>query len=76
MHRMDTRQDAWAVDVRCMKIRDELRPLYRDVFGAPYESHILTAGTDYTEQSIRFCRDVYALGYNIVWDPDMILRID
>jgi glycosyltransferase involved in cell wall biosynthesis len=76
MHRMDTRQDAWAVDVRCMKIRDELRPLYRDVFGAPYESHILTAGTDYTEQSIRFCRDAYALGYNIVWDPDMILRID
>lgn len=77
MHRMDTRQDCDAVDVRCMLIRDELRPLYQTVFGAPYETHVMRRGEDDLKAlSLEFCREVRKLGYLIVWDPGMVNRTD
>lgn len=72
-YRAQTVQDAYAVDVRCMKIRAELRTLYREVFGAPYEEHVMREDDrSLSEKSIRFCRRVRELGYLIVWDPSMI----
>lgn len=71
MHRADTRQDADAVDVRCMEIRDELRPLYQSVFNASYDRHVMKPEEDLKDKSLDFCRQVRQKGYLIVWDPNM-----
>lgn len=71
MHIMDTRHDCTAVDVRCMKIRPELRGLYEEVFGSPYESHVLLPDRDYRKESLDFCRRAAEAGYRIVWEPEM-----
>ena len=71
MHRADTAQDAAAVDVRCMRIRPELQGLYKEVFGATYETHFMPASRDYKEKSIRFCREAAKMGYVTVWDPSL-----
>ncbi len=73
MHRADTRQNAYAVDVRCMEIRDELRPLYQSVFNAAYETHVMHIGDEALKlKSIEFCRLAAEQGYLIVWDPSII----
>lgn len=71
MHRADTMQDAPAVDVRCMEIRDELRPLYQAVFNASYEGHVMKRADDLKAMSLEFCRQVRQQGYLVVWDPEM-----
>ncbi len=71
MHRADTMQDAVAVDVRCMEIRDELRPLYQTVFNVAYDRHVMKQTDDLKERSLEFCREVRQQGYLIVWDPFM-----
>ena len=72
MHRADTRQTAVAVDVRCMEIRPELRPLYREIFGAPYEEHILKGSTEQLRsRSIEFCHRARLMGYRTVFEPAM-----
>lgn len=37
MHRASISQEAYAVDVRCMKVRRELRPMFEEIFGVRYE---------------------------------------
>ncbi|SEA13189.1 Glycosyl transferase family 2 [Lachnospiraceae bacterium NK3A20] len=77
MHRADTMQDVAAVDVRCMQIRDELRPVYQAVFNASYETHIMKAGEDELRiMSLEFCRQARNMGYLIVWDPRMSRRME
>ena len=71
MHLADTMQDAQAVDVRCMEIRDELRPLYQTVFNASYEGHVMKHTDDLKTMSLEFCRQVRQQGYLVVWDPEM-----
>ena len=71
MHRADTCQTADAVDVRCMIIRDELRPLYQSVFNHTYEEHVMRPEEDLKARSLEFCRQVRQKGYLIVWDPEM-----
>lgn len=72
MHRADTVQDCDAVDVRCMMIRDELRPLYQDIFNAAYDPHGMQEDGGLKEKSVRFCREARQRGYLIVWDPAMV----
>ena len=76
MHRADTRQNADAVDVRCMLIRDELRPLYQSVFNEAYDLHVMRAEDDLKERSLDFCRQVRQKGYLIVWDPEMTFTVN
>ena len=71
MHRADTVQDAAAVDVRCMLIRDELRPLYQSVFHADYDDHIMKEEDKLVRRSLSFCKQAAEMGYLIVWDPTM-----
>ena len=75
MHRADTRQDAFAVDVRCMKIRSELFGLYEEVFGSQYYSHVMLPEADYHDQCIEFCQRALKLGYMTVWEPSMVTVI-
>ena len=75
MHRADTRQDAEAVDVRCMQIRDSLRGLYQDVFNADYDEHVFKGNDDLTARSIEFCKRAREKGYLVLWDPSMTYTI-
>lgn len=69
-----TVQNAWSVDVRCMKIREELYSLYEEVFGCSYEGHIMYADENLGALSRQFCARVREMGYTIVWNP-MLKRI-
>ncbi|WP_408070095.1 glycosyltransferase family 2 protein [Butyrivibrio sp. JL13D10] len=71
-------QDTDAVDVRCMKIRPELKQLYKEIFGVSYKDttdgnsiNTESIGTDaeLKEKSIRFGQAVRQLGYKVLWDP-------
>jgi hypothetical protein len=69
-----TVQNAWAVDVRCMKIREELYSLYEEVFGCSYDGHVMYADENLRKLSREFCSRVREMGYTIVWNP-MLKRV-
>lgn len=90
MHRASVSQEAYAVDVRCMKVRKELYGLFEEVFGIPYFEDLLTESFDYKEagydrlpiedkglrdKSIRFCSRVREAGYTVVWDPEFHVQL-
>lgn len=90
MHRAAVAQEAYAVDVRCMKVREELWEIFEGVFGVPYTEehgtgrfHSVEAGYDrlgiedrgLKEKSIRFCRCVWEAGYTVVWLPDIYVQL-
>ncbi len=71
-------QDTDAVDLRCMRIRSELKTLYEEIFGIPYtdttkggEISLDSIGDDreLLEKCIRFGHAVRQLGYKVLWDP-------
>ncbi|MDO5133605.1 MAG: glycosyltransferase [Eubacteriales bacterium] len=64
-----TMQNAWAVDVRCMRIRKELYSLYEEVFGCSYEGHVMYRGENLGILSRQFCTRVREMGYTIIWNP-------
>lgn len=83
MHRASLCQDAYAVDLRCMRVRRELWGIFEDVFGIPYKE--TKAGgyrqfcydgknkadaDQYLEKCMEFGRRVRKAGYTIVWIPD------
>ncbi|NLL77831.1 MAG: glycosyltransferase [Clostridiales bacterium] len=86
MHRASLLQEAYAVDVRCMKIRNELRKMFEETFGVPYEEEGITGYFAYEklknfmkeaelkEKSMDFCKKVRAEGYTIVYTPDVAVR--
>ena len=70
-----TVQDAYAVDVRCMQVRAELRSLFSEIFGFAYgDARARWEGDpqELRQKSITFCRTVREMGYLIVWDPAYI----
>lgn len=75
MHRATLAQEAYAVDIRCMKVREELWKLYEEVTGLPYGSareRETTIEKEATiEQSLEFCKRVRQAGYSIVWMPEI-----
>ncbi|MDR2547282.1 MAG: glycosyltransferase [Lachnospiraceae bacterium] len=64
MRRASLVQEAYAVDVRCMKVSPLLTDIYAE-FCADLQD------TDCVALSLRFCETVRALGYIILWDPQM-----
>lgn len=64
-----TVQNAWAVDVRCMRIRKELYSLYEEIFGCSYDGHVMYRGKDLGALSRQFCSRVREMGYTIIWNP-------
>jgi hypothetical protein len=69
-----TVQNAWAIDVRCMKIREELFSVYEEVFGCSYDGHVMYADENLGTLSREFCARIREMGYTIVWNP-MLKRI-
>ena len=83
-HLAALQQDAFAVDLRCMKVRPECWELYRQLTGIPYcagngDPVKLPDQWDKAEirkRSIALCRAVQERGYRILWDPQMVQKTD
>ena len=76
LHRAVLAQDAKAVDIRNIKLRRELWGLFEEIAGVPYtcrsgelvfDSDILPENADYTELSLRLCKEIRKRGYRILW---------
>lgn len=85
MHQAALQQDAWAVDVRCMRVRPELWELFRTITGVKYKENpdtnlfdfrLLSSDTDYPEVSKRLCQEVRKQSYRILWDPKRSQKIE
>lgn len=85
MHRAVLQQEAEMIDIRCMKVSRPAEAVLEELIGLPYLQHpgtgrfdwrdCLNDDVDYLDLSKRFCERIRALGYRIVWDPDMIEKI-
>ena len=91
MHRAVLRQDAWAVDIRCVMVEQEMQEWFEDVVGVPYVSRMIKAGAmgeveifdadslpadaDITELSLRLAAVAQEKGYGVLWDPCITLKI-
>lgn len=84
MHRAVLTQQAEAVDIRCIQVREECRELFERVVGVPYkeiyedgnqesifDASILPKDTDYKALSIKFCKELQKAGYRILYQPRM-----
>ncbi len=77
MHRAALQQEAYGVDVRNIRVREELQELYEEVTGMTYvrddikNKSIFKEEKDWENLSLAFAKEVHKRGYIIVWDPDM-----
>ena len=86
MHRAVLQQEAEMIDVRCMKISGAAETVLEELIGLPYLKHpgtgrfdwrdCLNEGVDYLELSRKFCEKIRNMGYRIVWDPNMIEKVE
>lgn len=86
MHRAVLQQEAEMIDIRCMKVSRPAEAVLEELIGLPCLQHpgtgrfdwrdCLNEDVDYLDLSRRFCEKIRALGYRIVWDPNMIEKVD
>lgn len=77
MHRAVLPQDAAAVDVRCIQVREECREIFRKTVGAEYrlsekgifDASLLPKGCDYIQVSLALCQELRRAGYRILFLP-------
>lgn len=76
LHRAVLAQDAEAVDIRCIAVREELHGLFEEVTGVRYRTlpdgggfdvSVLPEDSDYRELSLKLCRAICERGYRILW---------
>lgn len=85
MHRAVLQQEAEMIDIRCMKVSQPAEAVLEELIGLPYLQHpgtgrfdwrdCLNDDVNYLDLSRRFCEKIRALGYRIVWDPNMIEKV-
>ncbi|MCM1125210.1 MAG: glycosyltransferase [Lachnospiraceae bacterium] len=86
MHRASLMQEVEAVDIRCMKASPAAEEVLGEMLGLGYMrnsgngrfdwKNCLNDQADYQELSLRFCEKIRQKGWRIVWDPDMIEKIN
>lgn len=86
MHRAALMQEVEAVDIRCMKASPRAEEVLGEMLGLGYMrnpgngrfdwKNCLNDQVDYKELSLRFCEKIRKKGWRIVWDPDMIEKIN
>lgn len=86
MHRASLMQEVEAVDIRCMKVSPRAEEVLGEMLGLGYMrnpgngrfdwKNCLNDQVDYKELSLRFCEKIRKKGWRIVWDPDMIEKIN
>ena len=76
LHRAALAQDAEAVDIRCIALREELWSMFQEITGVTYrrqegsrlfDASTLPEGSDYKELSLKLCRAIRERGYRILW---------
>jgi hypothetical protein len=69
-------QDAYAVDIRCIKLRDDLVPVFGEVTGRKLSSTFEDLSQEeIASLSLRLAGEVRKRGYRIMWDPEIVHRI-
>lgn len=80
LHRAVLTQEAEALDIRCLRIREELHLLFKENVGVPYQTtgereffdiSALPTDTDYTELSLKLSKAIREQGYRLVYLPEM-----
>lgn len=74
MHRASLQQNANAVDIRKIKIRPELYPLYEEVVGVAFGEVLTFSEQEFVSVSMKLCEAVREKGYRILWDPKGLPR--
>ncbi|MBO4980567.1 MAG: glycosyltransferase [Lachnospiraceae bacterium] len=79
LHRAALTQDAEALDIRCIQVKEELYALFEEVTEVPYrkfpgtdlfDASTLPEGTDYTALSLKLSKAVREAGYRLLYTPD------
>lgn len=55
-----------------MEIREELQSLYRTVFHADYDTHVMKPEEDLKKRSVQFCQAAREMGYLVFYDPEQV----
>lgn len=85
MHRAAMKQSAFALDLRCIKIRQDLIPVFEEITGMKYKTNIKTglflwkeykkSNAEWKNLSMAFCKKVSEEGYRFIFVPDYICRV-
>ena len=84
MNRVAMQQDAYAVDLRCIRVRPGCRALFEEIVGVPYEEEedtglfaieTLPGNADIRALSVSFGAALQAAGYRILWDPALCRQV-
>ncbi len=79
LHRASLSQDADAVDIRNLRIREELYELFEKTVGVPWRTapgedifdvSALPEGTDYIAVSLALGRNLHSAGYRVLYLPE------
>ncbi|MCM1086698.1 MAG: glycosyltransferase [Muribaculaceae bacterium] len=83
-HRAALVQDCAAVDIRCLRLRQELQPLFKEITGVTYRettplgiadvSGISCDEAGYQKLSMALGKAVAQAGYLIVWNPGITVK--
>lgn len=74
-------QQAQALDLRCIRLRERCWALFREVTGLEYAEdaetgmydwHGLPADYDYADMGLKLSRALREAGYVLLWDPQMV----
>lgn len=84
LHRAVLTQDAAAVDIRCIRVREECIPIFEKITGVTYKEvpgtaifdvSVLPEETDYRAVSVTLGKAIREAGYRIMYQPAMTVRI-
>ncbi len=83
MHRAVLTQDAQALDVRCIKVREECIPIFEKITGVTYEEDSrtslfnakkLSGDTDWKTIGLALGNALREAGYQLMYDPEITVR--
>ncbi len=85
-HRAALAQDCAAVDIRCMRLGEGMRPVFEEITGVPYTetgkqlladvSGISCDEAVYGKLSMELGRAAREMGFLVVWDPRITVKIN
>lgn len=83
LHRAVLKQDAAALDIRCIRLRRECIPLFEEITGVLYQEQeetelfdvsLLPEGTDYRALSVRLGKALHEAGYRMLYQPELTVK--
>lgn len=75
-HRAVLQQDAYAVDIRCIVVRDELVPAFEEATGLKYldDTAMTLSQEEVARLSLKFAAEVHKRGLRVMWDPKIVSK--